>query len=66
MKTSTLRRTGLWPRLFAAAILLCGGLAVAAQTVSNVLLFSFFRDNGQDGLCLAWSREWLKWTEAAL
>ena len=30
---------------------------------SDVLLFSFFRDNGQDGLYLAWSRDGLRWTE---
>ncbi|MBI4326613.1 MAG: glycoside hydrolase family 43 protein [Chloroflexi bacterium] len=29
----------------------------------EVLLFSFFRDNGQDGLYLAWSRDGLRWTE---
>jgi hypothetical protein len=30
---------------------------------AEVLLFSFFRDNGQDGLYLATSRDGLKWTE---
>ncbi len=30
---------------------------------NSVLLFSFFRDNGQDGLYLATSRDGLRWTE---
>ena len=34
-----------------------------APDTNTVLLFSFFRDNGQDGLFLAWSRDGLKWTE---
>lgn len=29
----------------------------------SIHLFSFFRDNGQDGLFLAWSRDGLQWTE---
>lgn len=32
-------------------------------TPESVLLFSFFRDNGQDGLFLATSRDGLTWTE---
>jgi hypothetical protein len=35
----------------------------ASAGTNQVLLFSFFRDNGQDGLYLAWSRDGLKWTE---
>lgn len=36
----------------------------ADLTATNtVFLFSFFRDNGQNGLYLAWSRDGLKWTE---
>jgi hypothetical protein len=40
-------------------------LALSALPVrgADALLFSFFRDNGQDGLYLATSQEGLKWTE---
>jgi beta-xylosidase len=41
-----------------------GAWTVPAQSTNTVLLFSFFRDNGQDGLYLARSRDGLKWTEA--
>jgi hypothetical protein len=48
---------------FALAVILCWPVGVLAQGGSSGLLFSFFRDNGQDGLYLAWSRDALKWTE---
>jgi len=37
--------------------------AESVNTKNFVYLFSFFRDNGQDGLYLAWSRDGLKWSE---
>ncbi len=46
------------------------GLAGFAQsqqtrtaTTDTILLFSFYRDDGESGLYLAWSRNGLKWTE---
>lgn len=38
-------------------------LAAAPESTNSALLFSFFRDNGQDGLFLATSQDGLKWTE---
>lgn len=35
----------------------------STPVTSEVYLFSFFRDNGQDGLFLAWSRDGLAWEE---
>jgi hypothetical protein len=40
-------------------VLLCGGLA---YTADDALVFSFFRNNGEDGLYLAGSDDGLKWT----
>lgn len=37
--------------------------ASARAATDTALLFSFFRDNGQDGLLLAWSTNGLSWTE---
>jgi len=37
--------------------------AHAASGTNAILLFSFFRGNGEDGLFLAWSRDGLQWTE---
>jgi hypothetical protein len=55
-------RVRLWA-LIALALLLAGNAAPAADT-NSVLLFSFFREpNGRDGLCLATSKDGLKWTE---
>ncbi|MBI5383262.1 MAG: glycoside hydrolase family 43 protein [Verrucomicrobia bacterium] len=55
-------------RLCSAAVLSLGvwlsSLApVLAESTNSVLLFSFFRNNGEDGLYLATSRDGLKWTE---
>jgi hypothetical protein len=38
-------------------------LGTASVRAADVLLFSFFRDNGQDGLFLARSADGLQWTE---
>lgn len=43
-------------------IVLCCTQAVFSQTNGNVYLFSYFKDNGQDGLHLAYSADGLKWT----
>lgn len=55
-------KIGLALLLFAAPTF-AQGLAPNPSPGNRVLLFSFFRDNGQDGLFLAWSRDGLKWTE---
>lgn len=56
-----------FPRLvlaFALAAIPTAGFAAAASNAPpEVSLFSFFRDNGQDGLYLAWSPDGLKWSE---
>jgi len=47
-------------------VLLCADSLAAAEPAvpkPDAFLFSFFRDNGQDGLFLAWSRDGLKWSE---
>ncbi len=57
----------LWTGLvFLLGLLASSGQAAPASEPSatnTVLLFSFFRDNGQDGLFLAQSRDGLQWTE---
>lgn len=70
--TADLRRS---LRLGVALVSLTGSLATGlpaqgADPAPNALprrgsvhLFSFFRDNGQDGLFLAWSRDGRQWTE---
>jgi len=48
----------------AVLLTLLGALpCLPAESPNSTLLFSFFRDNGQDGLFLATSRDGLKWTE---
>lgn len=43
---------------------IAGGRASAAAAATDAAyLFSFFRDNGQDGLFLAWSTNGLQWSE---
>jgi len=42
---------------------LAGTTATPAESNSDVLLFSFFRGNGELGLYLAWSEDGLNWTE---
>ena len=37
-------------------------LLVSAQNKDSVFLFSYFRNNGKDGLHLAWSEDGLKWS----
>lgn len=58
------QRTPKWLNVVAGilfCLLACGALAADTNTV---LLFSFFREpNGKNGLCLATSRDGLKWTE---
>lgn len=52
--------------LFTFALVLSASSVGRASEVSSerpVYLFSFFRDNGEAGLFLAWSRDGLKWTE---
>jgi hypothetical protein len=49
--------------LLVACALGLGAEVFSAEPPGTVLLFSFFRDNGQDGLYLAWSRDGLKWNE---
>ncbi|MGB9601602.1 MAG: glycosyl hydrolase, partial [Limisphaerales bacterium] len=39
------------------------GVVAAQDSDKKVLLFSFFRGNGEDGLFLAYSRDGLKWEE---
>ncbi len=43
-------------------LMLVAGAFLTAQE-QQVFLFSFFRDNGQDGLYLCWSRDGYQWTE---
>jgi len=45
------------------AVALALALGILPACSADVLLFSFFRDNGQDGLFLATSEDGLKWTE---
>ncbi len=54
--------------LILASVLFCGvwapsGRAAAPAATNTVLLFSFFRGNGEDGLYLASSADGLTWTE---
>jgi len=56
------------PRSIASGALLAAftvALAFSALAArgADLLLFSFFRDNGQDGLFLAWSADGLTWSE---
>lgn len=37
-------------------------MIAAAQQADSVYLFSYFKNNGKDGLHLAWSEDGLKWT----
>jgi hypothetical protein len=48
-------------KLRALAVLL--GWTVCAASDDQTLLFSFFRDNGQDGFYLATSADGFLWTE---
>lgn len=52
-------------QIHALVVTLAVALALNAMSAHGAdrLLFSFFRDNGQDGLFLATSRDGLKWTE---
>lgn len=60
----------LWPSFLALGLLgacvLLGpsalGAEVAADLPQTCYLFASFRDNGQDGLHLAWSKDGLEWT----
>ena len=47
--------------LAVAMILLSGGMIVTAQSDNEVYLFSYFKDNGQDGLHLAYSLDGYTW-----
>lgn len=72
-RVSHLRRFGRWMAVLGGLGLSIGALTAAASSIrpsevprrGEVLLFTFFRDNGQDGLYLAWSRDGLDWTEIA-
>jgi hypothetical protein len=55
MKPLTLARLGL-------ILLALGGRTLAADAKDDVLLFSYFMGNGEDGLHLATSEDGLKWT----
>lgn len=48
-------------RLYWICLLLCAGVRLQAQTDSVVYLFAYFKNNGQDGLHLAYSDDGLKW-----
>ena len=48
---------------FVAVLAVVLALSVVPARGADVLLFSFFRDNGQDGLYLATSTNGLQWTE---
>lgn len=50
-------------RAFGTLLVVVLTLSVTPVRSADVLLFSFFRDNGQDGLYLATSQDGLKWTE---
>lgn len=52
-----------WPLCFLLATLLTTSPIASAETTDEVLLFSFFRGNGEAGLFLAWSEDGLKWQE---
>lgn len=51
-------------RLLAVLLASCvvGPLAAAPEVPEKCYLFSYFLDNGQDGLHLAWSADGLKWS----
>ena len=50
-------------KLRSLAIALALALGILPARGADVLLFSFFRDNGQDGLFLATTQDGSKWTE---
>src|SRR5580704_3554638 len=50
-------------RISGLAVLLLSLTASIAADTNCVLLFSFFRGNGENGLYLAWSANGLQWTE---
>jgi hypothetical protein len=56
---------GICSLVWFGAFICVAGLHAAepAGTKPDSFLFSFFRDNGQDGLFLAWSRDGLRWSE---
>ena len=56
MVRTNLRRLAIYALIFT-------GLAGLADAADDSLLFSFFRNNGEDGLYLASSRDGLSWTE---
>jgi hypothetical protein len=43
-------------------ILVLSGQTLVAQQTEDVYLFSYFKNNGQDGLHLAYSYDGYKWT----
>ena len=43
-------------------VLMFSGVILFAQSTGDVFLFSYFKDNGQDGLHLAYSNDGYKWT----
>jgi hypothetical protein len=53
---------GAFPLLFAGATLVALVAAQAAPRGAGPWVFSYFLDNGQDGLHLAYSRDGLRWT----
>jgi hypothetical protein len=50
-------------RVFFSTLAAALALSALPACGADVLLFSFFRDNGQDGLYLATSPDGLKWAE---
>jgi len=49
--------------LLVLCFLIAGKAIIAQQKEKNVLLFAYFKDNGQDGLHLAWSKDAYEWQE---
>lgn len=43
-------------------LMLLSGQTIFSQQAGEVYIFSYFKDNGQDGLHLAYSHDGLKWT----
>jgi len=54
--------SGVFPLLLAGAALVALVAAQAAPRGAGPWIFSYFLDNGQDGMHLAYSRDGLKWT----
>jgi hypothetical protein len=63
VRGTTIRHSSFVIGMLALAALLLSPTASIAADTNSVLLFSFFRGNGENGLYLAWSTNGLQWSE---